>query len=285
MKQAWKQDSNPALSDSQLIELSDKIAQSAKYKQLCKATILDIVRKEARRAGTKAELEGRVREKLHRVAALYLEKQRSAKLKKLLLEVSESGDSVLIEKACREILATHASTAERLGELEQTYQKLWKITGVPASILDLAAAFHPFGFRWMGLDPAKTKYFAYDINADFVELLRSYFELDKLNAKAIFRDVLVDPPQESADVAFFLKMYHCLENREAGSVLPWLEKLNVDHIIISLPRASLGKSERSVGLRYIEELRQYATLRGLPLSEEFSPDEHFLVLKLANKHS
>ena len=85
----------------------------------------------------------------------------------------------------------------------------------------------------MGL-PRSVRYCAYDINARIVSLTNCYFQLEGIAGIAEHRDVLCDPPRESADLALLLKMYHCLERRRCGA--GWQAVAEVHHLKDKRPR-------------------------------------------------
>ena len=114
------------------------------------------------------------------------------------------------------MLGRHATSNERLPLLDQGYyERLFAVTGVPTSIVDLAAALHPFELRWMGLPP-NASYRAYDNNEEFVDAAGAYLRAEGVG-DAEQRDVELDPPTDRADLAFLLMTYHCMEQFRQGA--------------------------------------------------------------------
>ena len=94
----------------------------------------------------------------------------------------------------------------------------------------------------MGL-AQETVYQAYDIHLPRVELLNAFFQkLEMPNAQAVQRDILVSPPSHKADVAFFFKEAHRMEQRRKGSNRLLWGALQVDFLLVSLPRSDIGKT-------------------------------------------
>jgi len=57
------------------------------------------------------------------------------------------------------------------------------------------------------------------------------------------QDVVIQPPEEKADLAFMLKMMHCFEKRQTNCTLPLLEALKVPWIIVSLPAENMTRTK------------------------------------------
>ena len=123
--------------------------------------------------------------------------------------------------------------------LDDFYRSIFKITGKPDSILDLACAMHPFSFPWMSL-PNSCEYHAYDIHQPRIDLINHYFQRRGLLPLAENRDILLHPPHIKADVAFLFKEAHRLEQRQQGCNLPLWEALQVNWLVVTLPAHSLN---------------------------------------------
>ena len=85
-----------------------------------------------------------------------------------------------VQNCCREIMASHASTRERLQLLGDFYPRLFDESDKPGTLLDLACGLNPLSWRWMGL-PAGTCYRVYDIHAPRVAFLNEYFRLEGID--------------------------------------------------------------------------------------------------------
>ena len=116
----------------------------------------------------------------------------------------------------------------------------------------------------MGLSE-KINYYAYDIHQPRLTLINQFFELVGLPQLAIKQDVLVDPPQVEADVAFLFKEAHRFEQRQKGCNRPLWQALNVRYLLVSLPPQSL-----SGHYNLVERQRQLvqSIVKGLPWKVE-----------------
>jgi len=237
------------------------ILSSPKYRtmDLLPATVHALLEQELPRHRSQKQAVQAVREKLHNVAASYLGDPDYPAAADQLEIAFASPDPGAVKATCAAILASHASTRERLTILDEFYPRLFAITGQPASILDLACALNPLTFPWMGL-PTGVVYRAYDIHQPRVAFLNRYFELQGLAPLAVARDILVDPPTEPADVAFFFKEAHRFEQRQHGCNRAFWQALNVRWLLVSLPPNNLtGRHSLVEGHRRLV----YAAVEGL----------------------
>jgi 16S rRNA (guanine(1405)-N(7))-methyltransferase len=217
----------------------DNIVNSRKYRSIGipKDTILDIYSKELTRLANPKQALDSTREKLHNITALYLGDPDYDDTAKLLNTVS--GDENQLKVICQQVLQSHISTRERLPILTEFYEQIFKLTGKPNSILDLACGLNPFAFPWMGL-PKTVQYYAYDLNLRRIELINQFFKAYGLKPLGTHTDILVNPPRIQADVAFLFKEAHRMEQRQKGCSLPFWRALNVKWLLVSLPTASMS---------------------------------------------
>lgn len=222
-------------------EFVQKILQSRKYRtlQLPPETIRDLIEQESLRYPDKKHMQESVRQKLHQLTALYLG---DPDYEKALEELSNIHDQSALEDFAGRMLTTHTSTHERLPYISHFYEQLFHVIETPHSILDLACGLNPFALPWMGLN-YDTTYVAYDIHLPRVNLLNAFFEkAGYLNAHAEQRDILVNPPTQKADTAFFFKEAHRMEQRRKGSNRILWDKLKVNTLLVSLPTRDIGKT-------------------------------------------
>lgn len=104
--------------------------------------------------------------------------------------------------------------------------------------MDLACALDPLNLLWTDW-PKTIPYFAYDLNLPRVKFLNRFFPAVYPNAKAIQQDILINPPTEPTQAAFFFKEAHRFEKRKPGSNAYFFMSLPVDVIIVTLPATDL----------------------------------------------
>jgi 16S rRNA (guanine(1405)-N(7))-methyltransferase len=242
-------------------KLVSSILSSRKYRGLGipEATVIALLNQEEGRGRSDKELEQVVREKLHNIVAAYLGDPDYAGMTEKLEAAFASGDPVNVKAQCRELLAVHASTRERLPVLDEFYPRLFAITGMPMVVLDLACGLHPFGLPWMNLPPT-TRYYAYDLNQPRVELIQRFLCLSGLPELGFHQDILIDPPQVQADVAFFFKEAHRFEQRQRGCNRAFWQAIRASWLLVSLPASSLtgrrdlAERQRALVARTLEGL-------------------------------
>ena len=222
--------------------LLEKILNTAKYREsgLNPQTVLDLIDEEAPRQTSEKALYKAVRRKLHNIVAPYLGDPDYAALIERLSSLHKPPlNSPALRAICEEALTAHASTAERLPNQAEFYERLFAATGAPATILDLACGLHPLAFPWMGLPPT-TAYHAYDIVQPRVDFINRFFETLGLAPLAENRDILVDPPNIRADLGIFFKEAHRFEKRQPGCNRDFWASLDVVTLAVSLPTRNLA---------------------------------------------
>lgn len=239
-----------------LEKIISRISHSKKYKDIHVGTIWDICEGLLKDGHTPKEIEKLCRKKLHNVWQDYLGLPNYKTAREAFQAAFESGSKEEVRNACTHVMCIHESARERLVVLsEDYYKRIFKITGRPKIITDLACAFHPFCLPWMGL-PKEVHYHAFDINKNFIELINFYFELEGIQPLAQWQDIYSDPPAQHADVAFLFKMYHCLDHRKKGSGLEIIRNTNTDWMVISFPLQNLRGQKMVMYDRYSQAIEQ-----------------------------
>ncbi len=218
----------------------DKIRQSSKYRALdiCEETIRDLIILELKQHKNKNAAIKAAKKKLHRVVAPYLGDPDYDSAIQTLETAFETQAPGSIQKVCTDLMAEHASTKERLLLLDRFYSQIFQLTGTPKVVLDIACGLNPLSFPWMGL-PTSTLYYAYEIHRTRANFLNQYFSLQGLKPLAKAQDVLVQFPEESADIAFILKEVPRFESRQHGCSLPLMDALQVRYLVISMATKNL----------------------------------------------
>jgi len=249
------------ISDKEMNEIASRLLARRKYRSLAlpMETLQDLICQGLPLAKNTRELEKLVRQKLHNIVAPYLDSVDYGDASTQLNHI-KPGDETTLNQFCHGILAKHASTAERLPIMQDFYRRIFAITGIPTTVLDLACGLNPFALPWMELSPS-TIYRAYDLHEPRVALINQFLEYIERPPLAEKRDILVNPPEEDADVAFFFKEAHRFEQRQHGCNHAFWQSLKVRHLVVSLPVANLSGSRSMIdGQRILVE----RTIKGLP---------------------
>ena len=237
-------------------KLVEKIQKMPKYKSLDipTETITSLIRQCLPISKNTAELEKRVRDKLHNITALYLGEIDYQKAIDEFRRVKHNRHA--LQQFCLQNLTSHASTKERGHDLAALYRQLFDRIGRCKSIADLACGIHPLGLPFMGL-PLDTAYYAYDLNKARVEFLDIFITEQGYGGGCFHQDILTSPPAIYFDVAFFFKEAHRFEKRHPGIMCAFLDSISASKIVVSLPLQSLGTGS-GLSPVYEDTLREYA---------------------------
>jgi len=257
-------------------EIAEKIKKMPKYKdvEIPNDTIESLIEISYPASKNIADLEKRIREKIHNITALYLG---DIDYKKAAEEFAQmKNNRMAVREFSQHKLSFHASTKERGQDLAALYQQLFSRIGNCKRIADLACGLHPLGLPFMGL-PLGTDYYAYDLNKARAEFLNIFITGLGYSGGCYHQDILVEPPNISFDVAFFFKEAHRFEKRQPGVMHGFLDSINASKIVVSLPLQSLGTS-RELSPKYEKTLYEYATQRGRSFDSFTHGNEIFYII-------
>jgi len=242
-------------SQEQLDRLVRRVRAGIKYDRVVPALVERIVRQElAIREGSKEAVKATKR-KLHQVTAAYYERSPNyATWYQQLEGAAVEGDGAL-RQACRQVMAAHASTRERLPILEAFYETVLADLAPITSIADLACGLNPLAIPWMPLQES-TSYYACDVYTDMVEFLQRCFDLWDVRGKALACDVLGDLPIPDVQVALLLKSLPCLEQLDREATRRLLERIPAQRIVVSYPAQSLGGQDKGMIEHYSEAFHE-----------------------------
>lgn len=242
-------------SEEQLDRLVRRVRASAKYDRVVPALAERIGRQELAIRGSRKEAVKATKRKLHQVAAAYYERSPNyAAWYRQLEGAAAQGDKVL-RRACRQVMAAHASTRERLPILEAFYETVLADLAPIASIADLACGLNPLAIPWMPLQ-GDTRYYACDVYTDMVEFLQGCFDLLDVRGEALACDVLGDLPIPEVQVALLLKSLPCLEQLDREATARLLERIPARRIVVSYPAQSLGGQDKGMIEHYGEAFHE-----------------------------
>jgi 16S rRNA (guanine(1405)-N(7))-methyltransferase len=254
-----------------MTELYEKISHLKKYRSLSSITIQRTINTLSHHYPSK-QLEQQVKAKLHQIWGAYYTTRPN--FTKLLSKIQEQYTSGLPPKEIlRSLLLIHASTNERLPLVDTFYSEIFKITGVPDSIIDYACGFNPLTLPWMQL-PATTKYTAYDIDTEEILFLNDVIHLLHLHteADAKVHDIF-EYKDEYADIIFLFKLLPVLEQQQKGITQELLTKLHAKHLVITFPTASITGKNKHMQSFYTTQTETLLTQQHL----------HYQVIQLSSE--
>lgn len=267
-------------------QISRRIAASKKYQGLYSKTIERIVEDYLKKYPEK-EVEKKARQLLHQIWGVFYpawpDFRKLLKTFEAAIKNEENikaiGDplSNKIKGTVLPILKLHASTRERIPILKDFYQKIFKITGRPKTILDLASGLNPLTFFWL---PEGTDYSGFDIDQEQAQFLKEIFKLLKVNRVKIgLGDVFLDR-FPGADVVFLLKILPLIRQQQKTQSLEILEKQNAKWLVVFFPTKSLGGQHKNMVDFYTKQFQNL--IRNQPWQTEkilFSTELVFIIKK------
>lgn len=255
-----------------------RLAGAPKYRDVHPDTIADVVAGERGGTADPAELERRSRARLHKVAALHLLTGRLAALRRGMDKADLAGMAEPELRAlCREVLAAHVSTAERLPDLDRFYPAILDLVPAPATIADLACALNPFTLPWLR-EHTDARYTGYDLNAGFVGMAGELLSRRYPGTATEQRDVLTGQSIPDVDLALLLKTYHCIEDRRRGAGLSLVDSVAAAAVVVSFPTRSMNGRTAVFARRHVADLTELADRRGWRLARATLDTEDLLVI-------
>ena len=220
-------------------EVVAAVQQGAKYASVDAALIAALASQELAKGRKPKDAIKEVKSRLHQsVAAYHAGRPDFAAWRERLAQ--STGDEPL-RAACREVMAMHHSTRERLPSLDTFYATvLGDLSGVRV-VLDLGCGLNPLALPWMGL-PATTTYLACDVDHAQMALLGWWLDLQQQPGRAFVCNLLDGAPhtEDPVDVALLLKIVPCLEQQDRRLAERLLDQLAARVLVISFPAQSLG---------------------------------------------
>jgi hypothetical protein len=167
---------------------------------------------------------------------------------------------ILEKKSAQEILKKHISTRERFDFYLELYEKLLKdFSSKTFSIIDLGAGINGLSYSFFNDLKLNVNYLGVEAVGQLVELMNSYFEQNKFNAKAIFESLFnlerikeIILSQKIPRVVFLFKAVDSLEMVERNYSKKLLEEIVplADRVVVSFATRSLVSKKKFNVKRY-----------------------------------
>ncbi|MGJ4848678.1 16S rRNA (guanine(1405)-N(7))-methyltransferase RmtF [Bacillota bacterium Meth-B3] len=207
---------------------------SRKYAGLCEDTVRRAFERALERYGTLKQADKAARALLHQVAGAFMGADTRAA--RACLTEYLAGDESAMDRALR----LHASTRERAG-WRALYEAVFRHTGKPSHILDLACGLNPLALGAMGLTVT-----GYDIHLGAVQLINEWAAACGWQVRAEPRDLLGPFEIKRAGLALFMKLLPTLEAQKPGGAMALLARVPARFKLVTFPTRTLGG--RRVGM-------------------------------------
>ncbi len=219
-------------------KLVEKIASSKKYARVYDKTVARIVA-DCLKKYEKKQVIKKAKNILHQSWGAF---NSQPNFKELFESIDKTENP---KQTALSLLKLQSSTNERIPILDDFYKKIFDITGLPKTIIDIGSGLNPLTFFWMNLSK-NAQYYAFDIDKDQAWFLKSFFNLFKVKqVKASLGDALIDDFPKS-DITFFLKVIPLLERQEKGVALKILKKQNSKFLVVSFPTKSISGKQKGM---------------------------------------
>ncbi len=263
------------MSNEQTDNLVAKIAASKKYRPLYGKTIVRVVGDCLKRYPPK-QAEKSSRNLLHQIWGAYF--LTPPDFKKLSAELEKTLNSQRVKETLLPILQLQSSIKERIPILDDFYQKIFKITGKPKTIIDWACGLNPLSWPWMDL-PEDCHYLGIDIDEEQNDFLNNVFKIaGENNFKTDLGDILIDksPP---ADVVFLFKILPLLEHQQKEVSLNILKRMPAKFLVVSFPTASIGGKQKNMVDFYSKQFHDLIRSQPWRIEKILFPTELIFVIK------
>lgn len=223
-------------------DLMGEISQSKKYANLSQDLIERVCRETVKKYSNKKTAISEAKKELHIIYESFLTKNCQSIAKEKIL--TYAGSDILSDKGfSSELLQLHISTKERLGYEEEIYSYICQFISQDCLLTDVGCGFNPLALPYFVKKP--TKYIAYEISNDTVDVLNTYFSIAKANGySATILDAVCESPPVFSDILLAFKLLPLLQQQKKGRAMEFLNVAPFAIAVVSFPIKSLsGKSK------------------------------------------
>ncbi len=263
----------PLNQNDPLAQTLDVISRSKRYDQIHPALVHRIAIQELEKRKNVREAARHTKAKLHQIAGAFIaEPIDFLKWKEELHQISNTSDPAALKEFCLRMMAVHISTHERMPFLEAFYGEVFKGIGIIHSVLDLGCGLNPLSIPWMPLAP-ESIYHGYDIFLDLVAFNQHFLNQIKVNGNSFACDVSQEENFPPVDLALLLKTLPLIEQIDKKSVLPLLERIPADILIVSFPTRSIGGKSKGMSSYYRDHFEKLISKKNWQVIEYQFPNE------------
>lgn len=222
--------------------LSDLLT-SKKYADICPDTVKNAFFEQTKRHGKLKDADKAARAYLHAITGAFISPDELKNAKKALSEWM-AGD----EDAFVRAMLYHSSTRERVQIAEKLYARAFSACEELKTILDLACGINPIFLGKMGY----TNVLGLDIHAGCAQLINECAQFFKWNTRAKAQDLILNPPEEEADITLMMKLLPVLETQKTGAAKALLENIKSRYMLVTFPTQTLGGKKVGMERHYTE---------------------------------
>lgn len=236
-----------------------------KYKEVCPDTVRRIYEAELGKGRNPKDAEKQTKTELHRITGAFLTPAQV----KLCTKLLENDDLT-------QTLSMHASTRERLENIEGFYQTLFSGLNIH-TVVDLACGLNPLYLAGAGYEVT-----GMDISGDCVNIMNAWAEKKQWKLNALCRDLLCEERFPEADVTLIMKLLPLMEQQKKGSAVEILDKTASDLVIVTFPTRSLGGRNVGMEQHYSEWFEELIDGRYTIIKRQVITDELCYTIRRCN---
>ncbi len=222
--------------------LSDLLT-SKKYIDICPDTVKNAFMEQTKRHGKLKDADKAARAHLHAITGAFISPDELKSAKKAVHEWME-GD----EEAFYRAIGNHSSTRERAEIADEMYARVFSACDKVETILDLACGINPIYLGKKGY----TNVTGLDIHAGCAELINECAEFFGWKTRARAQDLILNPPDEEADITLMMKLLPVLETQKSGAARKILESVKSRYMLVTFPTRTLGGKKVGMEKHYTE---------------------------------
>lgn len=205
-----------------------------------------------------------IRKELHRLYSSYQTKGKK-KRDEILEKLKEDSNNL---ETINEILSTTLATKERIPNYQTIFQRIFKITKDPKSIIDLGCGLNPISIPYMKLK--NIEYNAYDIDEDDIKFLNEFFKIIKIKGRAKIldaRELEELKALPNSDIIFMFKLYDLIvpkqkKQKKLGEEIINLLMTKTKYLVVSFATKTLTRKSmklpRRIGFEMMLDRNQLA---------------------------
>jgi 16S rRNA (guanine(1405)-N(7))-methyltransferase len=219
------------------------LAQSANYRDVAPVLLRRVAASEASKAARLSDAVARAKRKLHQLVGAYIGAHVRFERWAETLERASSDDER--RPALRAILAQHASTRERLGEMAAIFAAMFAGLPSPRRVIDVACGLNPLARPFMPLAP-DAEYVASDAHGRLVAFVARAMAALGTPGRAVLED-MSDADLGGADIVLLLKALPSLDQIDRDAAASLMARVDAPCVIVTFPTASLSGRKRAMG--------------------------------------
>ncbi len=229
--------------DNRTEKALNDILTSKKYSDICPDTVKNAFLEQTKRHGKLKDADKAARAHLHAITGAFITPDELKSAKKAIREWM-AGD----EEAFWRAIENHSSTRERAEIADELYTRAFSACEKVETILDLACGINPIFLGKMGY----TNVTGLDIHAGCAELINECAEFFGWKTRARAQDLILNPPEEEADITLMMKLLPVLETQKPGAAKALLASVKSRYMLVTFPTQTLGGKKVGMEKHYTE---------------------------------